>query len=799
MNTALSKKGFLPAAISAIALQSTSILALGLEEIVVTAQKREQSANDVGMAIQALSGDAMKDLGVADTTDLAAVVPGLTFSDTGYGTPIYTLRGVGFIDNAVQAASTVGVYVDEVAIPFPLMTKGALLDIERVEVMKGPQGTLYGRNSTGGAINFIANKPGDLFEASITAGYGKFDIAELSGFVSTPLSDTVGLRVAGKTTQSSEGWQESVTTGARLGEQDKTAVRAILQLTPSDDLDISVSASYWEDNSDTQAPVMTGTSYKVPVSSPDFATYGAWIASGAAPYSGDDITKADWTQNAFYDFKQDLESTNISISVEYALSDALTLTSLTSYSELSDDSLYPRDGVPGVPDALIPAALASNLPQHQPGDNQANVNYQNHADVEAFSQELRLSGEGENMTWISGVYFSTDEVTNGRNVYSEFTTNTDIALHPAAPITVNMDDLVETTEQASDMWAVFTHAEWQLTEDLRLTTGLRYTEDNKDFKGCLAQGSPDAGNGFGLGIVVGGGTAPGECASADAVTGLPAYSPKELNEDSVSGRLGLDYVLSNDTMIYASVSRGFKSGSFPTLSTVTNTSFAPATQEQLDALEIGFKSTLVDGTLQLNGAAFYYEYTDKQVLGNIWDPTYQVLSKLVNVPESEVLGAELELQWQAADGLYVGAGVTYIDSEAIEFTDLDPNATSAADVIDLAGYSFPLSPEWTANWIVNYEMDISDSLVAAVGIDGSYASETTAAWTIDPLFALDSYHLTNLRASVGAADDTWKIMAWVRNANNTHYATSVDKSVDFITQFNGMPRTYGLEFTYNWM
>lgn len=783
MKNSLLTKSFLSVSISALTLQALPVLALEIEEVVVTAQKREQSANDVGMAIQALSGDAMKDLGVADTTDLAAVVPGLTFSDSGYGTPVYTLRGVGFNENSVQAASTVGVYVDEVAIPYPLMTKGALLDVERVEVMKGPQGTLYGRNSTGGAINFVANKPGDQFEASVTAGYGEFQTSELSGFVSTPLSDTVGIRVAAKTTQSSEGWQESLSTGDKLGEQDKSAARAIVELKPTDELDVTLSVSYWEDKSDTQAPVMTREDYKNPAS-PIVAT----IAPYASGYSGDDIQKADWTQNSFYKFEHDLESTSASVSVNYALTYNLNLTSLTSYSKLKDDSLYPRDGVSGFPSSTT--VHPSNLKQAGADDNQANSNYQNHAEIEAFSQELRLSGELDTMNWIAGVYYAKDEVYNDRFVFPEYTSHSEIAG------VVNLDNMAERTKQESSMWAIFTHAEWQLTEDLNLITGLRYTEDEKDFEGCFTYSAEHAGNGLDAGEILGGGVPAGACVSRDEVTGLPAEAKKALNEESVSGRVGVDYSLSNDIMLYASYSRGFKSGSFPTLTTVQNSSFDPAVQEQLDAFEVGFKATLDEGAAQLNGGVFFYDYQDKQILGTILDPVWGALSRLKNAPDSEVLGAELELQWQPAEGWYLGGGITYIESEANEYVDFDPGT---GEEVSFAGDAFPLSPKLTANWIVNYETDLSDKLVGSVGVDGSYSGETNSLWGDDPIFNLDSYTLWNARASVGSVDDTWNLNFWVRNMTNEFYSTSADKAIDFIIQFNGMPRTYGVEFTYNWM
>ena len=150
-------KKILSSAVSAMVLAGASTIANAqLEEVIVTAQKRVQSANDIGMAISALSGDAMKELNILDNTALAVSIPGLTFADTGLSVPVYTLRGIGFNEESVQAASTVGVYNDQIGVPFPIMTRGLLMDNERVEVLKGPQGTLFGRNSTGGAINFIS-------------------------------------------------------------------------------------------------------------------------------------------------------------------------------------------------------------------------------------------------------------------------------------------------------------------------------------------------------------------------------------------------------------------------------------------------------------------------------------------------------------------------------------------------------------------------------------------------------------------------------------------------------------------
>ena len=213
-----------------------------LEEVIVTAQKRVQSANDIGMAISALSGDAMKELNILDNTALAVSIPGLTFADTGLSVPVYTLRGIGFNEESVQAASTVGVYNDQIGVPFPIMTKGLLMDNERVEVLKGPQGTLFGRNSTGGAINYIANKPTDDFEASVTAGYARFETADIGGFVSGPLTDNIRGRVAARTIQSNEGWQDSLSRGDEHGEYDKYNIRGVLAVDFCESVDVLLRA-----------------------------------------------------------------------------------------------------------------------------------------------------------------------------------------------------------------------------------------------------------------------------------------------------------------------------------------------------------------------------------------------------------------------------------------------------------------------------------------------------------------------------------------------------------------------------
>ncbi|MEM9183073.1 MAG: TonB-dependent receptor plug domain-containing protein, partial [Pseudomonadota bacterium] len=225
-----------------------------IEEITVTAQKREQGVNDIGITVNAFTGQQLQELGVFSSEDLAVFTPGLTVNETAAtGVPLYSIRGVGFQDYSTGASSTVGLYFDEVAIPYTVMSRGLLFDVERVEVLKGPQGDLYGRNTTAGQINFVSRKPTEEFDASVVINYGRFNTVDVEGFVSGPLSDRVQGRFAMKTTQSNEGWQQSATRDDELGEKDVTAVRGMLNFDLSDSATLLVNVHHVDDQSDNRA------------------------------------------------------------------------------------------------------------------------------------------------------------------------------------------------------------------------------------------------------------------------------------------------------------------------------------------------------------------------------------------------------------------------------------------------------------------------------------------------------------------------------------------------------------------
>jgi outer membrane receptor protein involved in Fe transport len=797
---------------SAMVFTVVPAMAQQLEEVIVTAQKRSQAVTDIPMSITAFTGESMVEMGVQDTTDIAAFIPGMAYSYSPTGTPIYTLRGIGFNESSTQAAATVGVYVDEHAISYPIMTRGPMLDIERVEVLKGPQGTLYGRNSTGGAINFITRKPTDEFEAGVIASYGNYDVASGEGYVSGPLTDGIRARLAVKAVASDEGWQESVSRNDELGEQDKLAARFGLAFDLGERGEALLSTSYWKDESDSIAPQFLAGNY---------ANLGPVAdvirpAEPAARSIGDDAEEAEWMADRSPSY--DMENLTFNLTVTYSLSDSLTLTSLTSYSDFDDNgSTFDRAGIAGIPVSDATAPYQNGDIADQTDGVLTNDFTTLTSSIDAFSQELRISGDSNRVTWVAGVYYSDNDVDSVANQSFNLTTSTNGLLGGAPP--GNFPSIDNTAQQDSTTMAVFASADWMLTDQLTLTTGLRYTDDEVDFKGCTA----DTGDGtlstfFNIltdavsGGALEGVAQPGGCVTFDLPTPESAIGPsalvdRELDEDSTSWRLALDYGINDDTSVYTSYSRGFKSGSFPTLGASNSNQFAPVVQEQVDAYELGFKATLAEGAAQLNGAAYYYDYTDKQLLTKISDPVFGRLFALQNVDDSEVWGAELEALWMPTDGLTLGTSVNWIETEIGDFI----GSNQVGEEINFDGSEFPFSSNWQAIANASYEWDISSTLVGMVALDVSYTGDALAdyksddatttdgePYQYDSRFDIDSYTLVNARVGISAGDGTWRTYAWGRNITDEYYYSNVQQASDMLVRYAGMPRTYGVTFEYRW-
>lgn len=743
-----------------------------LDDIIVTAQKRSQALNEVGLTITAATADELTQLGITDVGGLAKVTPGLTFTQSQDGTPLFTVRGVGFNDYTLGASPAVSVYVDQVPLAYGSFTQGVNLDIQRVEVLKGPQGILFGQNSTGGAINYIANRPTSSFEAGVAASYGSFETFDGAAYVSGPLTDTLGARLALGFTQSGP-WQRSYTRNAELGEQDSVRGRFLLEWTPTESFNVLFSLNGWRDQSDTQAGQFIGPKLQQDASEPGLydpvETVRRVNAFNAYPTALNNARAADWDIGR--DLSRDDDFLQGSISAEWALTPSLTLTSLTAYARFNQNYAVDRDGT-----TLENAAAES------------------HGHVDSFSQEARLAGDTDRFNWMIGANYATNNIVSADTFFVNDSTNT--AILPGGPW---IEAATTTITQDIEDIAVFGNLEFALTDRLTLLAGARYTESDNAYTGCM-RGAPGHRITFGILSDVLSGT-PGPVPTAETCVNLDAASYEliitphqdRLREDNFSYRFGVNYQPNTDLLLYALTARGYKSGSFPTVPASTTGQLSAVIQETVTAYEAGFKLTALDRRVQFNAAVFHYLYEDKQFRGIVIDPVFNQLEQLRNIPEAEITGAEFELTALPMEGLALRLGATYIDSEVTDFVGLNNDRVFA----DYSGSALPLSPNWHIIADVSYEWSVSSALSAFVGANVLHNSETNSTLGDPASSRITAFTTLDIRAGLVAPDGRWRAFAWGRNVTDEYYWTNQFVTQDVITRYAAKPATWGVSVVYD--
>lgn len=731
----------------------------GVGDIIVTAQRRAQSINDVPISISAFSGDDLAARGVTDASDLGKLVTGFTFADSGFSAPVYTVRGVGFNDGSLAATSTVAVYLDEVPLPYPVMTRGALLDVQRLEVLKGPQGTLYGQNSTGGAVNYIPNSPTRDFAAGATLEFGRFDTIRAEAYVSGPLTSTLAARVSAST-QLSDTWQKSLSRpGDTLGKTKRASGRVLLDWKPTDTLTATFNLNGWLDRSDTLAPQLHKKLYVRP------AAVNTTPVLRDAPINPSTPRIADWTPGVDYDRNDQFYQA--SATIKWELNDYLNLNSITSYSDYKNQSNMNRSGV---------AALVFDT--YTDGS------------IRSIYQELRLAGGSKPFSWIIGGNYHDDKIAEN-SLYNNFDATN------AVVSGVRTRQYRIATKTDVNAWAVFANADWDFAPTLSLNAGARYSGEKQSLTGCVR----DDGDGTlaaaftgqinttraRLGLAPIPAIAPGACITTDANL-VPNLAQQVLDQENFSFRTALNWKPNRDVLVYGSISQGYKSGGFSSIVATAASQFAPSTQERLRAFEVGTKLTLLDGKAQLNAAAFYYLYKDKQLRGRRQDNVLGALPAQVNIPSSDVKGVEFDALIEVIDGWRLYGGATYLDTRIKRFVGF--NLVNQLE--DFAGSAFNYSPKWQTNVGTEYSIPINASAEAFAGGDLTYKSGTNAFFGNAPDYVLKGYTLVDLRAGVRDADGRWSVSIFGRNVGNTYYWTNVTKGNDAIARLPGMPATYGI-------
>ncbi len=737
-----------------------------LMEIVVTATKTHEKLTDVPISVTSVSSGKIASRGIVDTSQLEKIIPGFTYQPSTFGAPVFYIRGVGFYETTLAVSPAVSIYVDQVPIPFSTMARGVALDLERLEALKGPQGTLFGQNATGGAINYIAAKPTQVLSIGADISYGRFNDVKVGGFASGPLSDTLSVRAAARH-DSRDAWQNSSSRNDKLGKRDFTTGRLTLDWGPTDLIRTSFVVSGWRDQSETQASQFIGYRINVPCPGPGYQP--ACDSAVAQPISPQNSRAADWTPNRSYSVDDNFYQ--FAFTAEADLTDTITLTSLSAYSHFDSIAPVDTDGM-----AYLNQSVVGNSKIH------------------SFSQELRLSGELGNFgNWMLGGNYQ-------RDVSEELQT---VAL--GSSNSASFRSLQISDNQHVSSKAVFGSVNVPLGEKFKVSASVRYTDENRDFDGCVID--VDGGLAGTLGAISNlrrglppfppEAIAQGDCATLSGTTSLPAGRVmRSLDENNLSFRVSVSYKPDDDSLLYTTVSKGYKSGSFPLLPGLFDSQYQPATQESVLAYEAGLKTSLLDRRVQFNSAIYYYNYSDKQVRGfvDVGSPFGNV-PVLVNVPNSRAWGFEAELRAAPTRGLILSAAINYLKSKVTR-TFLTPDPLG--DIYDIKGENFPSAPQWQLSGDIEYRFDLVDGDQIYVGASPSYRTSTKSAFGPNPILAIKGYALLDLRLGFESENNQWLVEVYGRNVTNKYYWTLVTREIDAITRTTGMPATYGIRASFKY-
>jgi outer membrane receptor protein involved in Fe transport len=738
-----------------------------MAEIVVTAQKRAQKLSDVGITIVTETGEQLVSAGVTDVSQLTRVAPGFSVGTSFAGYPIFSLRGVNFNAAQISAAPAVSTYMDQAILPYPAMTGGLLLDVDRVEVLKGPQGTLFGQNATGGSINVIAAKPTNVFSAGVSTEVNNFGQTMLQGFVSGPLSDTLRARLAASTTQFG-AWQKGYYLNHnKNGAQDKGAIRLLLDWTPINELRVSTNFNANYDHGEIQQSQLSRVTPNNP------ATAYPGLIGYHLPTSNRDVEI-----DPGFDTRAHTRMYQGVVRADYELTDDLTLTSLSNYAYFSSHSLRNLDAV-ALP--ILNVAPTGN--------------------IHSFSQELRIAGKAADskINYIIGGNYERDSLQdNLAEIFPGYST-----LPPGSII----DDRFVNTIRAA---GAFANIDYEFIPRLSLTAGARYTSVKETTAGC-SYGNAQAAGLFGFianifraqaGLPPSTAYVPGGCLTINdnvpvAPGGAPDYQPiatnAEQHEHNISWRAGLNFKPTSDTLVYTLVSRGFKAGVYPSQTNILNSTEFPVKQEQLTSYEIGTKLAFFDRLFLLNAAAFYYDYRDKQFFTYLPLPIVGSGSVVLNVPKSSVRGGEVEITATPLNDVTLHAAVTYIKTKLGQFKAYN----FQQKLTDISGTEFNFAPPWSATFDAEYRLPMLGNGIVTpyVGLSGLFNSRTygdlgeLAAARVPQYFILDAR--VGLVSSKG-----WRAGLFVHNLTDKYYWTSVVPTGDTDSKSSGLPRTFGINAEY---
>lgn len=750
----------------------------GLGDIVVTANKQDQSLQKVAISVSAFSGEQLQHLGVTDTTEITQQIPGLHMNAWSPNLTIFSLRGVSQSNFTDNLEAPVAVYMDNAYVGSMNAISGQLFDMKRVEVLRGPQGTLFGRNATGGLIHYLSNDASkDQLNGYLQGDYGRFNDWSLEGAIGGAIAP--GLRVRGAArVEKADGYIKSRGTdvdgdgvidlpgsGQDLGGRDGWAARLNVQYDVSPDATISLWYKHAEDND-----VATGGYV---FENCDFEANGYCHVNPAGLSDGtggviNGITGAPaspWVH--FGERRGHLNRTTNSYQGElnWSLGGGMELTAITNYLKLKKD--YGEDG-----DAL-PVLL---------------INFDTDMRFRQFSQEVRLSGKNDLLNWQVGGYFldmkyNADVLTAGSPAIS---TAVDLNGGFNDPAVRQMYTL------RSKNWSVFAQADINLSEKLTLTVGGRYSDDNKNIDYLSILQDPSY--------------APDQILSSSASLDAVVPGASKISYEDWAARVSFNYRPTDDTLLFLSWNRGIKGGNWSLATDITAQDFQHK-PETLNSIEGGFKTALLGRTLRLNGTIFHYIYDDYQA--------FSMAGGTPHVSNSNALstGAELEAFWSPSPRFDAILGATWQTSKVknVEGPDSQfgpevfPGAPDAQYCTNQGGYffcdfpqktisnaKFPNAPRFSLNYLLRYNMDVTGGNVAAQ-VDGAWYDDQYLEVTNGASSHQKAYNVTNASLSYTHDATGISVTAWGKNVFNKAYrAYALNLGILGTTSLYAPPATYGV-------
>ncbi len=710
------------------------------DEIIVTAQKREQNVLDVGISVSALSQTDLNEQRIQELSDLDATLPNVAVKNQIPGAiPVISIRGVGLDDFSSTNNPAAGIYVDEVFLSSLALMSSDFYDLQRIEVLRGPQGTLYGRNTTAGAINILTAQPVDHFEASLSGGYGNYDRFEGDGMLNLPLGANAAFRVAAHTIQQGEGYWNSRLVG-NFGTQNIWEARAQLAFTPAPNWDINLKLEGERSRSEMGQGEFFGTVNFITGSPPNFTCNPILAGHIDQTQCFDVYGYSDTDGNPFRgDWEHPHPQYNIdewgaTARVEGDLGFA-RLTSVTGYIDFNRNFYIDSDATP-----------------------RREFEFNQIDDIQQFSQELRLAGQTDRLNWILGGFYSHDEVNLRTPSYLD-----DLFLTEA----------LITADQRTTSWALFANGEWALTPNLSLVTGVRYTDETKDYVGGTLDQNP-----FGASLLIN-----PFCPGAALPCQL-SFVDTSISDQFWSWRVGLNWHLDDHTLLYGSISRGQKSGGFFSGITLANAQLAPYRPEQLTAYEVGVKWRPSRG-LRAEAAGFYYDYVDLQTFIRV-DLGPISVQALGNVPTAHIEGIDASLDWEALPGFTLEGGLGLLWTELGAFDTVAGPVASGNELPNAPGVSF------TGRAI--YEWSPSAGLTARLQAGAQYTQGTFKDALNDPVIASDDHWTFDARAAIGSDSGNWELAIWGQNLSNERYVEQgLNSGLGAGNRTFNAPRTYGVQ------